>query len=74
MVLLTLGHSSIFLTIFPLLFVSDSRVDKWVHRPREPTFRKTDFSFFLMSQAPAGGRRTVVGGARVVIGAEKKII
>ena len=25
-----------------------------------------------MSQAPAGGRRTVVGGARVVSGAEKK--
>ena len=42
--------------------------------PENRLFVKPTFRFFFMSQAPAGGRRTVVGGARVVSGAEKKII
>ena len=42
--------------------------------PKNRLFVKPTFRFFFMSQAPAGGRRTVVGGARVVSGAEKKII
>ena len=53
--------------------VTDTLFVHSFHRPQEPTFRKTDFSFFFfMSQAPAGDRRTVVGGARVISGAENK--
>ena len=37
--------------------------------PENRLFVKPTFRFFFMSQAPAGGRRTVVGGARVVSGA-----
>ena len=46
----------------------------YVTVPENRLFVKPTFRFFFMSQAPAGGRRTVVGGARVVSGAEKKNI
>ena len=45
----------------------------WVnHFQQKPTFRTTDFSFFFRSEAPRTVVGTVVGGAHVVSGAEKK--